>query len=123
MRPDQFKALMVATLKKHLASGKPVILPAGGQLLWQWFTDLCSGRSLHAGGPNPISLGDIDAYCRISRWPMQPHHVAILQAMDRAYIEHAYAGQQRTPDGVKTLPPRSEHAMTAGMFDAMFGGK
>ena len=95
--------------------------PAGSDLLWQWFTDLSRARSYNAAGPNPITYAEIEAYARLHRWPLRPDHVAALRQLDDAYLEHAYTKRQGAPEGVKTLPPLSEHPMTGAMFDALFG--
>lgn len=113
--------LMVAELKRNLVARDRPRLPAGGELLWRWFNDLSATRAYHMGGPNPIGYAEIFAYADIYRWPLEPRHVAILIAMDRVYIEASYAKRHQAPNGVKTLSPRSEHAMTVGMFDALFG--
>jgi hypothetical protein len=98
-----------------------VNIPAGGGLLWQWFLDLSKTRTYHQAGANPITPSEILAYSQLTGWGIEPRHVAILRAMDAVWVEQAFAKQPQAPDGVKTLPPRSSHNMTAGMFDAMFG--
>lgn len=115
--------LLCNELKRHLtAKGvRMTRTPAGGDLLWRWFNDLSATRSYHMAGPNPISYAEIAGYSRLMRLPIEPRHVAIIRAMDRTYIEAAYAKRQQAPDGVKILAPVSDHALTGGMFDAMFG--
>jgi hypothetical protein len=49
--------------------------------------------------------------------PLEPRHVEALTAMDAVWMERAYRKAKGVPDGVKTLPPRSEHALTPVMFD------
>lgn len=115
--------LLCAELERQLSAHTihTVQIPVGGDLLWCWFNDMSATRSYNSAGPNPITYPDIVAYSHLMRIPIAPRHVAILRAMDRTYIAAAYAKRQQAPDGVKTLPPVSEHAMTGGMFDAMFG--
>ncbi|KQY21029.1 hypothetical protein [Rhizobium sp. Root483D2] len=117
------QALLCDELKSQLTA-KGVVrvtIPAGGDLLWRWFNDLSATRSYHMAGPNPISYAEISGYSRLMGLPIEPRHVAVIRAMDRTYIEAAYSKRQQAPDGVKTLPPVSEYALTDGMFDAMFG--
>ena len=98
-------------------------VPAGGDLLWRWFLDLNRTRTYHAAGPNPISYSEIEAYARMNRWPMKPRHIAIIRAMDEVWLEHASKRTTLTPEGVELLKPGSPTPMTAGRFDAMFGGR
>ncbi|WP_105437507.1 hypothetical protein [Neorhizobium sp. T25_13] len=115
--------LLCTELKRQLeAKGPRVVgIPAGGELLWQWFLDLNKTRTYHMAGPNPIGPSEILAYSKLTGWGIEARHVTILRAMDAVWIDHAYEKQPQAPDGVKTLPQRSGHNMTAGMFDAMFG--
>ncbi|MGA1804446.1 phage tail assembly chaperone [Rhizobium sp. HT1-10] len=114
--------LLVETLKQQLATGaRKVAVPAGGALVWRWFTDLHNARTYHAHGPNPISYQEIQAYAAATRWLLEPRHVEIIRAMDRAYLDHSYLARQRDAPGVKTLPPISSQVMNVGMFDAIFG--
>ncbi|MDR7147047.1 hypothetical protein [Rhizobium sp. BE258] len=126
MTRDRLKKLLVEELKRNMVQGGRPRLPEGGKLLWGIFLDLDRGRSLHASGANPIAATDIEAYARLHRWPLQPHHVDILVAMDRAFLEVSYeqmrqARDGKTSDGTKVLPRRSSHAVTPQVFDAMFG--
>jgi hypothetical protein len=115
--------LMCEYLRRQLNGVAMMAIPAGGELLWRWFIDISSGRTYGMSGPNPISFTEIQSYAAVSRWPILPHHVIILRAMDAVWLENAYAKKADAPEGTKTLPPRSKGKLTAGMFDAMFGGK
>lgn len=112
---------MIAHIQAHLAGRVRQPVPAGGALLWTWFTDLNHTRTMHAAGPNPICYQEIEAYARLHRIPVRPDHVEILCAMDRVYLDHIHAGRKTTPDGVAVLPPRSSSPMTGELFDALFG--
>lgn len=118
---DRLETQLVAALRQNLATRKPVPLPEAGRLLWRIFGEISATRTYNQAGPNPISHQEIAAYARLARWPLQPHHVAVLRAMDEAYLEHAYSKQANAPDGVKTLPPSSGQAVNAAVFDAVFG--
>ena len=74
-------------------------------------------------GPNPISHQDIVLYGNIMRWPIEPRHVAILRAMDEVWLEHVQKRTAPLPAGVKASAPVSSTPLTAGMLDAMFGGR
>lgn len=116
--------LLCAELKRQL-EGKGVAMvaiPAGGELLWKWFLGLQKTRQAGMNGPQPITYAEIVAYSRIYSVPMEPRHVAILIAMDQAYLETVYKKQPQAPEGVKVLPPISKAPLTAGLFDAQFGG-
>lgn len=117
--------LLCAELKRQL-EGKGVSktkIPAGGELLWKWFMALHKTRQAGMNGPQPITYAEIAAYSRIYSLPIEPRHVAILIAMDQAYLETVYKKQPQGPKGVKVLPPISKAPLTAGLFDAQFGGR
>lgn len=117
--------LLCAELKRQLETkgAHAVRIPAGGELLWRWFLDLGQTRTYHMAGPNPISFVEIEAYARQMRWPLEPHHIDILRAMDAAWLEHASKRAQPAPQGVKVLPQVSATPLTAGLVDAVFGGR
>ncbi len=115
---DRLEKAMVAALKQALATSQSVIVPPGGSLLWSWFMDLNGARTWHMNGPNPISYIDIEAYGRIHRWNLSAHHVAILRAMDAAYVEDFYS--KRTDKGESTAP-RPTGEISPDLFDAVFG--
>lgn len=112
--------LLVAALNRHLAGGRPVV-PEAGVLLWNLFGEIAGSRTYHAAGPNPISHAEIEAFARLHRWPLQQHHIAILRAMDEAWVAHVYAETRRSQNGGKSLPTGREQAITATAFDAVFG--
>lgn len=117
--------LLCAELKRQLERKgvAMVAIPAGGELLWKWFMALHKTRQAGMAGPQPITYAEIVAYSHIHRLPIEPRHVAILIAMDQAYLETVYKKQPQAPEGVKVLPPVSSAAISAGSFDAMFGGQ
>lgn len=120
MTRDAFTRAMVAALVASLDSEKPPRLPAGGELLWSWFCDLASTRSLHMAGANPVTISEIEAYVRMMRMPMAPHHVVTLMAMDRAFLDHANRARAPGPQADFRAPPISSRPMTAALFDAIF---
>ena len=114
-------ARLVAALEQHLVTGKMPAIPAGGDLIYRWFADLSMARSWHYAGPNPISYAEIEAYCRLHRWPMEPHHVDAIRALDRAFVDQYHHAVTKRNDGAKGGSIVSERPMSAGLFDAMFG--
>ncbi|WP_438672158.1 phage tail assembly chaperone [Shimia sediminis] len=91
-------------------SGKRVVIPEAGILLWQVFTALCRTRSYSQWGSNPITYQEIEAWARLSRMPLQPHHVDILIQMDSAWLEAVGKGEK---------PQKA--ALTPALFDAAMG--
>lgn len=117
----KLQARLCDALAESLGGRRPV-LPAGGELLWLWFLDLNRTRTYHAAGPNPLQYTEIKAYAALSGWPIEQHHVAILVAMDEAWLGYFRRSSTQTPDGVKIMPPISKRPISAGLVDAMFGG-
>lgn len=115
---------LTAALRRHLAGGKPV-MPEAGVLLWNLFMEISASRTYHAAGPHPISFAEIEAYARLNRWPLQPHHVAIIRAMDDTWLEHTYrkmqAGNGHDGHTFDSARYANAHPITAAGFDAVFG--
>ncbi|KEP68520.1 hypothetical protein DL1_11375 [Thioclava dalianensis] len=100
--------------------GQRATIPEAGQHLLSAFLDLSRARRHHAGGPEAISYPEIEAYCRMMRVPLEPHHVAIIVAMDSVWMEWAMSRSRTPTEGTKTLPPLSKQGITAELFDAAF---
>jgi hypothetical protein len=115
MNPASHKRALVAALADHLATGKPPRIPAGGELVWRWFLDLNATRGQGFAGPLPIGYAEISAYRHITRWPIEPRHVDLIMALDRAFLDHHYSSNRSAPER-----PVARQAMTAQVFDAMF---
>jgi len=110
--------LLVAALRRHLAGGKPVV-PEAGVVLWNLFHEIGASRTYHAAGPHPISFAEIEAYARLHHWPLQPRHVAIIRALDDAWLEQAYAAMGAPNAGTPRRFP--DQAINPAAFDAVFG--
>ncbi|MGN7868994.1 phage tail assembly chaperone [Paracoccus sp. 22332] len=117
---DRLKKQLCAALKTRLAGGTSR-LPEAGLPLWEAFGVLSRARSYNPHGPNPITWEAIAAYSQLMRVPLEPRHVDIITALDAVWIEDAYRIDKQTPEGVKTLPPLSQHPINAGLLDAMLG--
>jgi hypothetical protein len=76
---------MVAAVRQHVKTGERIDVPEAGTVLWDAFMQLDAARTFHAG-PNPIGFAEIEAWARLMRWPLQPHHVRVLRAMDSALL-------------------------------------
>ncbi|MCE6960569.1 hypothetical protein LAZ40_16210 [Cereibacter sphaeroides] len=104
-------------LRQRLAGQKPRLPDAAG-FLWGAFWQLSRCRTMHAAGPNPIGWTEIVAWARLMRVPLEPHHVAILTAMDDVWLDHAYGA--RGPGG-QAPAVQSSQPLTPQILDAMFG--
>lgn len=115
---SRLQSQLVIALRGNLAGGKPIV-PEAGVTIWNLFMEISRSRTYHMAGPHPISHAEIEAYARINRWPLQPHHVALIRAMDDAWLEHAY----RQKDDAATKAAQIKHAqpLTPEAFDAVFG--
>lgn len=108
---------IIAALRSQLA-GEASRPPEAGVILWNVFGQLSGQRTWHAHGPNPISFADLEAYCRLMRLPLEPKHVGIILAMDRAWLDHVMASMKTSAD----RPRRhvSKQGLTPALMDAMF---
>jgi hypothetical protein len=111
---------MCAALRTHLDGG-PLSPPEGTRVLWQTFLRLSARRGTGQHGPNPITFGEIEAYTRLMRVPLEPEHVDVILGMDDVWLEHAGRARERAPEGVKTIPRSSGQPITPAMFDAVLG--
>lgn len=119
------RSLITAALRRHLAGGKPIV-PEAGVLLWNLFMEISASRTYHAAGPHPISFAEIEAYASLNRWPLHPHHVAIIRAMDDAWLEHTYRKMQagtgdKDSNTFDSARYSNAQPITAAGFDAVFG--
>lgn len=114
---DQLGKQLCGALEARL-KGRQACVPDAGAGLLDAFLALSRARSCGPHGPNPITWEAIDAWSRVMRIPIGPNHAEIIMAMDDVWITHA---MQRAPEGVKTLPPMSDHPLTKGVLDAMIG--
>lgn len=106
---------LVAALQAHLATGAPPDVPEAGVLLWRVFAELAGTRTWHASGPNPIAFGEIDAWARRGRWPLEPRHVRVIRALDDAWCAHV--DERRGAGGKPSRKPSAE--LTPALFDAL----
>jgi hypothetical protein len=82
------------------------------ELVWTIFVELSRTRTYSGAGPNPITFAEIEASCRLMRWPLEPHHIGLIRALDSEWMRVQQSG---------SMPLRSSaHGMTVAAFDAMF---
>lgn len=115
---DRLHQQLVSALARHL-EGDPPRVPEAGVLLWNLFMAIGAVRTWHAAGPHAISHGEIEAYARLHRWPLRAHHIAIIRALDNAWLAHAY-GREAGDPGVGARRAQAK-PLTSAMFDAVFG--
>lgn len=74
-------------------------IPAAGEMLWQWFLELCQGRRSNGFGPERFSWEDIRAWAELLRVTLTPYDILTLKSMDIAYCgelaKQSAAQQQR----------------------------
>lgn len=111
MRDDRLEQLLVESLERTFAGDRAPV-PEGGLLVWQWFADLCATRSHDGGVPRPISYAEIEAYGRLTGWPMAWRHIRLISILDRAWLRLASVSHAPSPQ------PRSK--LTPEIFDVVF---
>lgn len=91
-------------------------IPDGSGPIWNAFVALSRTRTMTEAGPNPISFTEIDAWCRLTRTPLEPHHVEVIAAMDAVWLEEVRAYQERA-SGKGGDIPKPKTVLNAEMFD------
>mgnify|MGYP001809784583 CR=1 FL=1 len=104
-----------AALRAHLA-GSPLRLPEAARIVWPIFLGLHGTRLMNEAGPQAITFAEIEAYAQLQRWPLLPHHVDLIRALDRAWLDHA-RGAPATP----TVTAGPGQNINPRAFDAVFG--
>lgn len=106
---------------KALLESRPTRLPEGSGPVVDAFLALNRARSYGPHGPDPISWQALDAYCRVMRVPLEPHHARAVMSVDEVWMEHMLRQMKAPPEGVKTLPPISAQPLTAQLLDVVMG--
>lgn len=75
---------VVAKQTGKVVEGPP--MPAALRYLWNHFVQLDRGRTGNGFGPNPVTWGEIKAYCEVMRVQLDPWEVEALKAVDDAYL-------------------------------------
>lgn len=106
---DRLSRQLVAAMAEHLKAKKRPQIPVAGVELWAAFITLSRTRSYSSFGPNPISYQEIEAWCRLHRMPLEPHHIQIICALDQEWLKGGEG---------KTAPVAD---LTPAAFDAVLG--
>lgn len=68
-------------------------LPPQLKYIWEWFNELCRGRTSNGFGMNPLSHVEIDAWCRLKRIELESWELDALRVIDTSYlIAHSKKG-------------------------------
>lgn len=113
----RLKAQLISALRAALG-GKPTAIPEAGLWLWNAFAVLSATRSYHMAGPNPITFAEIEAWSRLTRTPLEPHHVEVLRELDETWLDHF---AKAASSSSKTPARSSGQPITPAAFDAVFG--
>jgi hypothetical protein len=107
--------MMADEVRRNLAANDRPRVPIGCDVVWKWFADLNNFRTWSMAGPDPIPYREMEAYGRIFGWYFRPKDIAVLRAMDDAYLAHF-----REKQGKTGRPAASGGPITSALFDAMF---
>ena len=61
-------------------------MPQSVAHVWQYFTELHRTRGGNGFGANPIAYMEIESWCRLSGISLYPWEVALITALDNAYL-------------------------------------
>jgi hypothetical protein len=118
---DRLTRQLIEALDARLRRrGRPPV-PEAGRLLWNAFHELSRGRTWNQVGPNPVAMTEIEAWSRMARLPLKRRHVAVILALDEAFLAHAMTASAPVPEGTKAAPVVSPHGITAALFDLTMG--
>ncbi|MEM6381989.1 MAG: hypothetical protein AAF739_04885 [Pseudomonadota bacterium] len=106
------KGNLFATVPEHVATQKPVRVPEARKLFWAMFKELSNAPSDGRMRPNSIQFCETEAWARLKRWPLKPHRVDLIIALDAAWLEAV-----NSRGGDKPLPDAAPEALDA-MFEA-----
>ncbi|MRX33223.1 hypothetical protein H5P29_13630 [Aminobacter sp. MDW-2] len=71
------------------------------EYLLEWFWDISAGRSHGFSGPNPLSMTEIANWSALSGTVIRREEIAILRAMDAAYLSSAANEQAEASERAK----------------------
>ncbi len=114
---DRFKRQLCKAFEARL-KGRKERVPDGGAAIIDMFLALSRARSYGAHGPNPIAWEALAAWAQVMRVPIEPHHADIIMALDGVWMDHAM-NHKAAPEGVKVLPPISQHPISAALIDVV----
>jgi hypothetical protein len=62
-------------------------LPEAASYLWAYFLHLHRQRQISAGGVQPLSYGEIEAWTRLMKQPLDPWELNTLLRVDNAFLK------------------------------------
>lgn len=81
-----------------MLTGQPELYATLGWV-WEAFIVLDRSRQFGFNGPQPISLSDIEAYCRLHTIEDRSDLIRYIQLMDGEYIAHSRKEQEKKQRG------------------------
>lgn len=94
-------------------------IPAAALHVWNAFQELDGTRNSNGYSMLSLTFTDIDAYARLSGFPLAPWEVKAIRQMDAIRIASFNADQTVAPTDAP--PAESERTMTPALFGALFG--
>lgn len=61
-------------------------MPQVAAYVWHYFLELHKGRTYGMSGPNPLSYGDISAWCNLTGIGLSSWEVGVIKTLDTAWI-------------------------------------
>lgn len=68
-----------------------IVFPDAGEHIWDWFWNELTDR--RKSGPEPLGYAEIGEWQRLTRIQILPEEIAVLIAMDKAYIKAVHEEQ------------------------------
>lgn len=115
---ERLEAQLIRALQQQ-ASGGRAFIPPHAKPVWDAFLALSRTRRYNSFGPEAITYQEISAFRDMMGIPLQAHHIAIITALDAAWIEEAQGVREKARGGAQTKAPTIP--ISGELFDAMFG--
>ncbi|WP_437411788.1 phage tail assembly chaperone [Sinorhizobium meliloti] len=81
--------------------------PAFGVHIWDWFVELHNSRQ-SGFSANPISFGEIEAFCRLTGALIDPWELSVIRRMDQVVL--SIINKTGKPDAAQRQPTESDVA-------------
>jgi len=73
------------TGRDDILAGPP--LPDCAAYVWETFLELHKGRTYGMSGPNPLSYGDIVAWCNLTGITLSSWEIGVIKTLDMAWMK------------------------------------
>ena len=73
------------TGRDDILAGPPI--PDCASHVWELFLELHKGRTYGMSGPNPLSYGDIAAWCNLTGIALSSWEVGVIKTLDMAWMK------------------------------------